>query len=159
MTENLSRLFVGSLPYNLTEGQLLELFVPFGRVISVAIIRDRRGNSRGLGYVEFDHPSSALEAKSKLHNKQVFDRTIIVDYAKLDPMQTEEGRARYKPRHPLPPPRPIPPKRPRPGFAPRPISKIKIKSKRLRQSVFDSRRFGARSGAKFASKTKYRRRK
>jgi RNA recognition motif-containing protein len=162
MTNNLCRLFIGSLPYNLTEGQLLELFVPYGRVVSVSIIRDRKGHSRGLGYVEFDNPESAMQAKNQMHNHPVHDRTIIVDYAKLDPMQTEEGRARYKPRpQPTTPPSASRPKRRPNNFGQKPSSSSypsKSKSsksfKHLRQSVYNSRHFGSKVGAKFSKRTK-----
>jgi RNA recognition motif-containing protein len=89
------RLFVGSLPYRLTEGQLLEMFAPFGRVVSLKIMHTPWGKSRGLGFVEFDNLASAIAAKTKLHNYPLEDRTIIVDYAQPDPFLTPEGQQRH----------------------------------------------------------------
>lgn len=92
-----TRLFVGGIPYKITEGELLELFVPFGRVVSLKIMHTKWGKSRGLGFVEFDNLESAIAAKTKLHNYKIdFDRTIIVDYAQPDPFKTEEGKARHE---------------------------------------------------------------
>jgi RNA recognition motif-containing protein len=89
------RLFVGGLPYRFTEGELLTLFAPFGRVVSLKIMHTPWGKSRGMGFVEFDNVDSAIKAKQSLHNHRVSEeRTIIVDYAAPDPATTEEGRLR-----------------------------------------------------------------
>ncbi|MBP9817351.1 RNA-binding protein [Candidatus Shapirobacteria bacterium] len=88
------RLFVGGLPFKYTEGQLLTLFAPFGRIISLQIAHNQWGKSRGLGFVEFDLLESAVAAQKELHNHRVdVDRTIIVDFAKPDPLTTPEGIA------------------------------------------------------------------
>ncbi len=90
------RLFIGSLPYHFTEGELLSLFVAEGKIISVRIMHNRWGKSRGLGFVEFENIDDAIRAKEKFHNFYLDDRTIIVDYAEPDPFLTEEGRARHE---------------------------------------------------------------
>lgn len=91
-----TRLFIGSLPYKFNEGQLLSLFAPFGRIISIQIVHNQWGKSRGMGFVEFDSLESAVDAKVKMHNRLVEDRTIIVDYAEPDPFKTPEGIARHE---------------------------------------------------------------
>lgn len=90
------RLFIGSLPYQFTEGELLTLFVSQGKIISVRIMHNRWGKSRGIAYVEFENLNDAISAKEKFHNFYLGDRTIIVDYAEPDPFLTEEGRARHE---------------------------------------------------------------
>lgn len=157
------RLFVGSLPYNYTEGELLSLFVPFGRIISLKIMHNQWGKSRGLGFIEFDNLESAIEAKKHLHNFIINDRSIIVDYAQPDPFKTEEGFKRHEealvkkgsklksqnnpkplqenqPRHPND--RPYRPKVSYPS------------GDHQRQSIYDSRHHGARIGAKFSRRNK-----
>jgi RNA recognition motif-containing protein len=92
-----TRLFIGGLPYRFTEGELLSLFVTFGRIISLKIMHTQWGKSRGIGYIEFDNLDSAINAKKALHNYRVGDdRTIIVDYAKPDPFLTPEGKERHE---------------------------------------------------------------
>ena len=136
------RLFVSGLPYNFTEGQLLRLFVGYGRVLDARIIISRWGKSRGMGYVEFENEKEAIKAKTEMHNKKIAeDRSIIVDYAKPDPLDTPEGKQRYQE-----------------AVARKP----KRKEKRdfsgafghMRDSVFKQRKFGARVGKKFARKNK-----
>lgn len=90
-----TRLFIGSLPYKFNEGQLLSLFAPFGRIISIQVVHNRWGKSRGMGFVEFDDLNAAVDAKVKMHNHLLEDRTIIVDYAEPDPFKTLEGQARH----------------------------------------------------------------
>ena len=90
------RLFIGSLPYRFSEGELLSLFVTEGKIISVKIINNRWGRSRGIAYVEYENLNDAISAKEKYHNYYLVDRSIIVDYAEPDPFLTEEGRARHQ---------------------------------------------------------------
>ena len=90
------RLFIGSLPYHFTEGELLTLFVSEGKIVSIKIVNNRWGRSRGMAYVEYENLNDAIKAKEKFHNHYIGDRTIIVDYAEPDPYLTEEGRARHE---------------------------------------------------------------
>ncbi|MGC9325908.1 MAG: RNA recognition motif domain-containing protein, partial [Desulfomonilia bacterium] len=46
-------LYVGNLPYKVTESDLKDLFSPYGEVKSVKIIKDNYSNqSKGFGFVE-----------------------------------------------------------------------------------------------------------
>jgi RNA recognition motif-containing protein len=90
------RLFIGSLPYRFTEGELLDLFISEGKIISLRIMHNRWGKSRGIGYIEYENLDDAINAKEKYHNYLLGDRTIIVDYAQPDPFLTPEGQARHQ---------------------------------------------------------------
>jgi RNA recognition motif-containing protein len=90
------RLFIGSLPYRFTEGELLDLFISEGKIISVRIMHNRWGKSRGMGYIEYENLNDAIRAKEKYHNFHLGDRSIIVDYAQPDPFLTPEGKARHE---------------------------------------------------------------
>lgn len=90
------RLFIGSLPYRFTEGELLDIFIPEGKIISLRILHNRWGKSRGMGYVEYENIDDAIRAKEKYHNFYLGDRSIIVDYAQPDPFLTPEGQARHE---------------------------------------------------------------
>jgi RNA recognition motif-containing protein len=89
------RLFIGSLPFRFTEGELLELFIPFGKVVSLKIMHNRWGKSRGLGFIEFEELESAIAAKEKMHRYKLGDLAIIVDYSEPDPFLTPEGKERH----------------------------------------------------------------
>lgn len=173
------RLFVGALPFKYTEGELVTLFAPFGRITALRIMHNQWGKSRGMGFVEYDELQQAINAKHELHNYQVEpERTIIVDFAEPDPYLTPEGAARHiaaqalkkkkRPSASLPevegsvyqPFQAAPKKK---YTAPKPVSvsgeeKPKFKGKSFyehqRPTVFKARNFHAKVGAKFSSRTK-----
>jgi len=136
------RLFIGALPYKFKEGELLRLFVKVGKVVDVRIIFNKWGKSRGMAYVEFENVEDAVKAKNKYHRFEIEEgRRIIVDYAKIDPLSTEEGQ-RNK----------------RQAIERRKIrknGKKKIKNP-IRQTVWNQRKYGSKIGKKFAKKTKKR---
>ncbi len=89
------RLFIGSLPYDTTEGDLLSLFITEGKVVSIKVIKNRWNRSRGMAYVEYENVNDAVNAKKKYHGYRIDERTIIVDYAQPDPYDTPEGKTRH----------------------------------------------------------------
>lgn len=78
-----TKLFVGSLPYSMTDDDLKALFVDFGDVVSAKVIFDRDTNrSKGFGFVEFNDDAAAKAAIDKLNNTEVQGRTIVVNEAR-----------------------------------------------------------------------------
>ena len=78
-----TKLFVGSLPYSMTDDDLAELFKEFGEVASSKVIFDRETNrSKGFGFVEFNDDAAAKTAIEALNNKEVQGRTIVVNEAR-----------------------------------------------------------------------------
>ncbi len=59
------RIYVGNLPFSVTDAELSELFAPFGAVQDARVITDREtGRSRGFGFVEMGDSDAraAIEA-------------------------------------------------------------------------------------------------
>lgn len=78
-----SKLFVGSLPYSITDQQLNDLFAEFGKVVSATVIIDRETNrSKGFGFVEYESSEEAKAAIEGLNEKEVEGRRIVVNEAK-----------------------------------------------------------------------------
>ncbi len=78
-----TRLFVGSLAFNVNEDQLKELFATVGTVASVAIITDRdSGQSKGFGFVEMGSDDEATAAIKELNGKELDGRSITVNEAR-----------------------------------------------------------------------------
>lgn len=163
------RLFIGSLPFRYSEGELLSLFVPFGKIISLKIMRNRWGKSRGIGFIEFDNLESAVAAKEKMHKYKLGDLGIIVDYAEPDPFLTPEGQSRHEEalkKHPqraqslsstYRPPRSTAVDKSEQPNSGHPALKHFHSPKDFqhqRQSVFESRFHHAKVGAKFADRNK-----
>lgn len=77
------RLFVGGLPYSLTEAQLKDLFTPVGTVNSCNLIIDKySGRSKGFGFVEMENDEEADKAIETLNGKDVEGRKIAVNVAR-----------------------------------------------------------------------------
>jgi len=84
------RLFVGGLPYSLTENQLKDLFAEFGTVTSCSLIIDRySGQSKGFGFVDLDD-ADADKAIETLNGKEIEGRKIVVNIAR--PAEDRGGR-------------------------------------------------------------------
>lgn len=77
------RLFVGGLPYEMTDADLKALFAQAGEVVSANVIIDKfTGRSKGFGFVEMAKDEEAQKAISELSDKQIGERKIIVQEAR-----------------------------------------------------------------------------
>lgn len=77
------KLFVGSLPYSMTNEELEALFAEHGTVDSAVIIFDRDSNrSKGFGFVEMTSDEEAAAAISALHESEQGGRKIVVNEAR-----------------------------------------------------------------------------
>jgi len=78
-----SKLYVGGLPYSITDQDLSAMFAPYGTVESSRIITDRMtGQSRGFGFVEMSTAAEAQNAINALNSTQLEGRTLTVNVAK-----------------------------------------------------------------------------
>ncbi len=77
------KLFVGSLPYSVTDEELAEIFKEIGTVSSAKVIMDREtGRSRGFGFIEMSTDDEAREAINKLNGKDINGRALVVNEAR-----------------------------------------------------------------------------
>lgn len=76
------RIYVGKLPYQTTDQELLDLFGQYGEVTSANVIIDREtGRSKGFGFVDMSDDQAAQSAISQLNNSTLSGRTIVVNEA------------------------------------------------------------------------------
>lgn len=76
------KLFVGNLPWSVSDQDLEELFAQFGDVDSAKVITDRdTGRSRGFGFVEMGD-DSARNAISELNDTELSGRKLTVNEAR-----------------------------------------------------------------------------
>lgn len=88
------KLYVGNLPYNISDDQLSGMFAKFGTPDSARVITDRdTGQSKGFGFVEFSNPDQAKEALS-LNGTEFGGRAIRVNEARPK-NESGGGRSRY----------------------------------------------------------------
>ena len=90
----MKKLYVGNLPYSVTEESLEALFSQFGPVESVVIIKDREtGRAKGFGFVEFEARADA-ESSLELNGKDFEGRPLKVNIAKPKESGGSGGRGR-----------------------------------------------------------------
>lgn len=88
-----SKLYVGGLPYSVSESQLNELFATHGTVESVRVITDKfTGQSRGFGFVQMATVEEAKAAIAALHGTQLGGRTLTVNEARPQESRSTGGR-------------------------------------------------------------------
>lgn len=90
------KIYVGNLPYSVTEDELRQMFEKTGSVISVRIITDAAtGRPRGFGFVEMAE-EDADKAIAALNGTTLGDRTLNVSEARP---QAARGRTGGPARH------------------------------------------------------------
>ena len=82
-------IYVGNLPYGVTEDELKQVFVEFGEVSEAVIIMDKySGRSKGFGFVEMANDDEAEEAIKSLNDTDLKGRNIKVNKARPRPDQS-----------------------------------------------------------------------
>ena len=88
------KIYVGNLPYEITEEELRQEFGTFGEVTSVNIITDKySGRPRGFGFVEMASVSEGQAAIAGLNGKALKDQTLNVNAAR--PPSESRGGGSY----------------------------------------------------------------
>ena len=76
----MTKLYVGNLSYDVTEGELKDLFSSKGDVVSVRIISDyETGRSKGFGFVEMETKEAGEEAISAFNGYDLKGRSMKVN--------------------------------------------------------------------------------
>jgi RNA recognition motif-containing protein len=85
-----SKLYVGNLPYSVTDTSLKSNFSEFGSVNSAKVMMDRdTGNSKGFAFVEMGSAEDAQAAITGLNGVSVDGRAIVVSLAR--PRESNQG--------------------------------------------------------------------
>jgi len=76
-------IYVGNLPYSVTEQDLRELFESCGEVSSANVIIDKfTKRSKGFGFVEMPSQEESMDAIDKINDQDFQGRNLKVNEAK-----------------------------------------------------------------------------
>jgi RNA recognition motif-containing protein len=81
------KIYVGNLPFSVSEKDLQEAFSKFGEVSEVSLIADKfSGRSKGFGFVTFANDDDAKKAIEEMDGKDFQGRNLKLSEAKpMDP--------------------------------------------------------------------------
>ena len=76
-------LYVGNLPYSVTEESLREMFSAYGTVVRASMVTDREtGRSKGFGFVQMSSNEEGTAAMSALNGTEQGGRKLTVNEAR-----------------------------------------------------------------------------
>lgn len=79
----MKKLFVGNLPYSVTEDEVRTMFGEFGEIQGVIIPTDREtGKPRGFAFVEMADDEAAERAIGAINGRKIGGRAINVNEAR-----------------------------------------------------------------------------
>lgn len=83
--------YVGGIPFDLTEGDLLAVFAQYGEIVDVNLVRDKgTGKSKGFAFVAYEDQRSTNLAVDNLNGAQILGRIIRVDHVSKYKKKEEE---------------------------------------------------------------------
>nr|CAH7714856.1 unnamed protein product [Callosobruchus chinensis] len=74
-------IFVGGLPYDLSEGDIVCVFSQYGEVVNINLIRAKdTGKSKGFCFLCYEDQRSTILAVDNLNGIKILNRTVRVDH-------------------------------------------------------------------------------
>jgi len=87
------RIYVGNLPYSVTDDELRDTFAEYGELASAEVVKDRfSGQSKGFGFVDMPNNSEADAAIKALNETRLKGRNLKVNQAKPRTDRPSRGR-------------------------------------------------------------------
>jgi len=78
--------YIGGLPYELSEGDIITIFSQYGEPVHVNLIRDKEtGKSKGFAFLKYEDQRSTTLAVDNLGGSNILGRTIRVDHTRYKP--------------------------------------------------------------------------
>ncbi|XP_012620640.2 RNA-binding motif protein, X-linked 2 isoform X2 [Microcebus murinus] len=74
-------IFLGGLPYELTEGDIICVFSQYGEIVNINLVRDKKtGKSKGFCFLCYEDQRSTILAVDNFNGIKIKGRTIRVDH-------------------------------------------------------------------------------
>ena len=77
------RIYVGNLPYSVTDDDLRDVFGQFGELTTAEVVKDKfSGQSKGFGFVDMPDNADAQQAIKSLNDTNLKGRKLTVNEAR-----------------------------------------------------------------------------
>ncbi|XP_011101659.1 zinc finger CCCH domain-containing protein 42-like [Sesamum indicum] len=92
--------YVGGIPFDLTEGDLLAVFAQYGEIVDVNLVRDKAtGKSKGFAFLAYEDQRSTNLAVDNLNGAQILGRIVRVDHVnKYKKLEEEDEETKQRKR-------------------------------------------------------------
>ncbi|XP_045151429.1 polyadenylate-binding protein 1-like [Echinops telfairi] len=91
-----TNVYVKNLPGDVDEQGLRDLFSQFGKMLSVKVMRDDSGQSRGFGFINFEKHEEAEQAVKMVHGKEVSGQVLYAGRAQKRIERHNELKRRFE---------------------------------------------------------------
>lgn len=83
-------IYIGGLPFDLSEGDVITIFSQYGEPVHVNLVRDKEtGKSRGFAFLKYEDQRSTDLAVDNLGGATVMGRVLRVDHTRYKPKEGE----------------------------------------------------------------------
>ncbi len=88
-------IYIGGLPFDLSEGDVITIFSQYGEPVYVNLVRDKEtGKSKGFAFLKYEDQRSTDLAVDNLGGATILGRTLKVDHTRYKRKDDEEEEAR-----------------------------------------------------------------
>ena len=86
-------IYVGGLPYELTEGDVICVFSQYGEILDINMVRDQEtGKPKGFCFLKYDDQRSTVLAVDNFNGATLLGRTLRVDHSREYRQKTKKKR-------------------------------------------------------------------
>lgn len=97
MSRDTAYVYIGGLPFDLSEGDILTIFSQFGEPTYINLIRDKEsGKSKGFAFLKYEDQRSTDLAVDNLGGASVMGRVLKVDHTRYKRKDGEEEEERER---------------------------------------------------------------
>ncbi|XP_075684163.1 polyadenylate-binding protein 1-A-like [Rhinoderma darwinii] len=91
-----TNLYIKNFGEDMDDGRLKELFSKYGPTLSVKVMTDENGTSKGFGFVSYEKHEDALRAVDEMNGKHVNGKAIYVGRAQKKSERQDELRRKFE---------------------------------------------------------------
>ena len=88
-------IYIGGLPFDLSEGDIITIFSQYGEPVHVNLVRDKEsGKSKGFAFLKYEDQRSTVLAVDNLGGATILGRTLKVDHTRYKRKDDEDEETR-----------------------------------------------------------------